>query len=142
MTDGNEFRAYLDQYSSAHSVNDSLANNASLYVDVPPPPPPKIERAATGLAPMERIALEGKAYRGLASGSKPWWVMVTGWVMFGLPCLAVVISLSLSGSGVEMVGAIAICAISLGIMYRGTRAKLEYQKTIHQRRFRYRNRFD
>ncbi|MEM6453322.1 MAG: hypothetical protein AAF703_23790 [Cyanobacteria bacterium P01_D01_bin.105] len=132
MTDDNEFHAYLD--SSAHSLNDSLANNAKLYVDVPPPPPQKIERAATGLAPMERIALEGKAYRGLASGSKPWWVMVTGWVMFGLPCLAVVIGLALSGGGVEMVGAIAICLVFFWIMYRGTRAKLKQQ----QRRDKYR----
>lgn len=131
MTDQNDYQSYLQ---------DSSAQPPKLFTEEPPPLPPIIAKAPTGFAPMERIALEGKAYRGLASGSQPWWVIITGWVMFGLPCLAVVIGLGAAGGlGVEVVGAIAICGFFFSIMYRGTRAKLKQQQIKQQRRDKYQN---
>ena len=137
MTDNDDFRAYLDEAS-----DEASAQHDRIYVDVPPLPPTNIERAASGLSPMERIALEGRAYRGLASGAQPWWIIIAGWIIFGLPCLMLAVALGSSGSGVAVVWAIAFYAIVIWIMCRGTSAKLEQQKKQQQRKAKYRSGMD
>jgi len=130
MTNQNEFQAYLQ---------DSSAQPKRFFTEEPSPLPPPIQKASNGLAPMERIALEGQAYRGLASGSQPWWVIISGWVIFGMPCLLVVVAMVSLGGALELLGAIALCLVFLWILYRGTRAKLAQQKAQEQRRQKYRS---
>ena len=144
MTDQNEFSAFLEGAAIPNRSNVPVETaSRPLYVEVPPLPPPKIEKASAGYAPMERIALEGQAYRGLASGSQPWWVIITGWVIFGVPCVSVLVvtaSLFSLGGGMAvlaMLGAIALCTVYLWIMYRGTKAKLAHQREQQQRRAKY-----
>ena len=134
ITKNNEFQRYLDSPSES-----SFRGSEETYVEVPSPLPPKIEKAASGYAPMDRIALQGQAYRGLASGSQPWWVIIAGWIVFGLPCLSIVVVMATTGGWVAYLGAIALCAIFLWIMYRGTKAKLARQKEQHQRKAKYRS---
>jgi len=124
MTDHNEFQAFL---------GDSPVQNGSTFTEVPPPLPPKIEKAPLGYDPMERIALDGRAYRGLASGHSPWWVMVLGWIIFGLPLLMTAVFAVTTGAPV-LAGAAVMPAIFLWIMWRGTQAKLALKKEHEQKR--------
>lgn len=41
------------------------------------------EQLPSGNDPMGRVYLEGRLYRGLAGGRIPWWVLISGWVIFG-----------------------------------------------------------
>lgn len=127
MTEQNEFQ----QFFTGTSIQPQR-----LFVEEPPPPPPPIEQAHSGFAPMDRIALEGQAYRGLASGGQPWWILISGWIIFGLPCLAVGISAVVLGEW-GMLVAIAPITIMLWILWRGTQAKLAAQKEQIQRRAKY-----
>lgn len=86
---------------------------------------------------MERIELEGKAYRGLASGAQPWWVIISGWIMFGLPSIGIGIW-AIAAADAALWGTAVIGIIILWILYRGTRAKLAAQKAIIQRQAKYR----
>lgn len=80
------------------------------------------ERIPSGYNPMEEIELRGRAFRGLAGGRIPWWVLISGWIIFGSFALvsfyAVVTSLSLAA-----LIPLAIATIPLLILWRGTTAK-------------------
>ena len=129
MTDSDEFQAYLQ---------DSSPQPKRLFTEEPSSlPPPPIQKAPTGLAPMGRIELEGRAYRGLASGNQPWWVLIAGWTLAGLCCLVVLLSVGAVGGQFEMLGVIAFCSVLVWIMYRGTCAKLERQEEQRQQREKY-----
>ncbi len=127
MTSPNEFQDYLGGNSSTASP---------LFVEIPPPLPPVIEKTPTGFSPMERIELEGQAYRGLASGHIPWWVMISGWVIFGLPCVAALIMAVVMGE-LGILGVVAPFIVIFWIMWRGTQAKLAYDKEQAQRKAKY-----
>lgn len=128
MTERNEFQPFFE---------DSSAQNCPIFIEVPPPLPPTIEKAPLGYDPMERIALEGRAYRSLASGHQPWWVMVLGWLIFGLPLVMVAVFAVAAGDPIVL-GAAVMPAIFLLIMWRGTQAKRSQQREREQRRAKYR----
>ncbi|PSB05162.1 hypothetical protein [Merismopedia glauca] len=41
------------------------------------------DRVPNGYDPMGQVYLEGRAYRGFGGGSTPWWVIISGWMIFG-----------------------------------------------------------
>ncbi|MGD1863526.1 MAG: hypothetical protein ACFB0D_03120 [Phormidesmis sp.] len=94
------------------------------FTEVPPSPPPAIEKAPSGLAPMSRIELEGRAYRGLASGGMPWWVLIAGAVVLMVPSVAMVI---VAGDPLLLLALVPM-VLPMMIVWRGVSAKLAAQK--------------
>jgi hypothetical protein len=84
---------------------------------------PEPERIPSGYDPMGQIQLEGRAYRSLAGGRIPWWVLITGWTIFGsiasLFIFAIISSFSLTA-----LFPLVIAIIPLLILWKGTVAKL------------------
>lgn len=85
------------------------------------------ERIPSGYNSMEEIELRGRAFRGLAGGRIPWWVLISGWIIFGSFALVsfyvVVTSLSLAA-----LIPLAIATTPLLILWRGTTAKRLFLK--------------
>ncbi|MEO0771162.1 MAG: hypothetical protein AAFY72_17360 [Cyanobacteria bacterium J06649_4] len=99
--------------------------NSPLFTEIPPPLPEPIEKAPAGLAPMSRIELDGRAYRGLASGNIPWWVLISGAVVFVLPTLGVIVAAA--DLGLVLV-TLPILVVPAAIVWRGVSAKLAAKK--------------
>ncbi len=139
MNEHDEFRVYLEGASVGSATEGSVESQPiasdQLYIEVPPPLPPTISKAPTGLAPMERIALEGQAYRGLSSGRSPWWVIIGGWVFLGLPGLVFAFFAVISGDLVLLL-ALGFPVVLFVILWRGTQAKLAAQRENRQRQAR------
>lgn len=105
---------------------------------------PYQERIPSGYEPMGEIYLRGRAFRGLAGGRIPWWVLISGWIFFGGLALLIVISAILPALTSASFSALLpliilaipliILAIPLIIMWRGTTAKLSIQKQKSRRR--------
>lgn len=111
---------------------DAEATNRQRFTEVPPPPPLVIERVPSGLAPMSRIELEGRAYRGLASGSIPWWVLITGVAVFFVPSLVMVV---VAGEPLLLL-AFVPAILPMVIIGRGIRAKLVAKREREERLLR------
>ena len=113
---------------------DQELDNDRLVVEVPADPMPLYQpKIPSGLDPMERIYMDGMMYRGLAGGRVPWWVLISGWVIFGgfaLPFLITAIaSASLAALPTLLVGIILLI-----ILWRGTTAKLSIRKRRRRKR--------
>ncbi len=99
-----------------------------LFVEVPAEQkPPHQERIPSGYDPMGEIYLRGRAYRSLSGGTIPWWVLISGWLVFGLPALLVLIA-AIASLSLAILPALAVAAIPLLILGRGTLAKLSSTK--------------
>jgi hypothetical protein len=99
-----------------------------LFVEVPAEQkPPYQERIPSGYDPMGEIYLRGRAYRSLSGGTIPWWVLISGWLVFGLPALLVLIA-AIASLSLAILPALAVAAIPLLILGRGTLAKLSRTK--------------
>lgn len=91
---------------------------------------PHQEKIPSGYDPMSEIELRGRAYRGLSGGRTPWWVLITGWFIFGIIFFGVLIptiTVMVSGDWIILIGvlpALIIVSAFLVIMWRGTSAKL------------------
>lgn len=95
----------------------------NLSIEIPAEPAPVLpERIASGYEPMGEIQLRGQAFRGLAGGRTPWWVLITGWLMFGF-IAAVMLHLAITASSFTAWMVLAIALIPLFILVRGTIAK-------------------
>ncbi|MEG4029032.1 MULTISPECIES: hypothetical protein [unclassified Microcoleus] len=94
---------------------------------------PYQERIPSGYEPMGEIYLRGRAFRGLAGGRIPWWVLISGWIFFGGLALLIMISAIASASFPALPGLI-IVAIPLIILWRGTTAKFSIKKHKSRRR--------
>lgn len=90
-------------------------------------------RIPSGYDPMGEIELRGRVFSGLASGRVRWWVLITGWIIFGSFAL-VMISVAITSSLVVGLIYLAIAAIPIIVLFRGTIAKLSRRN----RRNRYR----
>ncbi|MEL6779197.1 MAG: hypothetical protein AAFO06_18260 [Cyanobacteria bacterium J06597_16] len=137
MTEHNEFRAYLENASVGSSNGPSVetaCHSDQLYIDVPPPLPPPIPKVSLGYDPMDRIRLEGQAYRGLASGHQPWWVIVSSWFVLGVPSLSAIALISfMTALTGEFFWLVLLCvpAVLLSIVWRGTYAKFARRHKRH-----------
>lgn len=91
---------------------------------------PHQEKIPLGYDPMSEIQLRGRAYRGLSGGRTSWWVLITGWFIFGIIFFGVLIpaiATLISGSWIVLVSvlpALLLVFVFLVIMWRGTSAKL------------------
>jgi hypothetical protein len=94
---------------------------------------PKLEKIPSGYDPMGRIYLEGIANRNLAGGRIPWWVLISGWILYGgyaLCGFVLAITLAFSEgwfilvSGDLFVLMLVMVMLPLLILWRGTIAKL------------------
>ncbi|MCJ8279030.1 MAG: hypothetical protein MJK14_03565 [Rivularia sp. ALOHA_DT_140] len=100
---------------------------------------PHQERIPSGYDPMSEIELRGRAYRGLSGGRTPWWVLITGWFIFGIIFFGVfipTITTMVSGDWIILISilpALLIAVVFLVIMWRGTSAKLS-DRNNHNRR--------
>lgn len=124
MNEPNDFQQFL---------TDPDAPPRKQFTEVPPPLPPTIDPMPTGLAPMSRIELEGRSYRGFASGEVPWWVLISGAVVFIVPglCMAIV-----AGGIWSILIVLPILSLPIAIVWRGIHAKLVAQKEKQQRQAR------
>jgi hypothetical protein len=105
-----------------------------IYIEIPTySNSPYHEKVPSGYDPMGEIYLRGRAYRGLAGGRIPWWVLISGWVVFGGLALLVLIS-AIASASFEMLPALIIVCIPLLILLRGTLAKRSLKKQRHRRR--------
>jgi hypothetical protein len=82
---------------------------------------------------MSEIYLRGRAFRGLAGGRIPWWVIISGWIFFGSLALLILIS-AITSAGFGALPILIVVAIPLIIVWRGTVAKLSIEKLKNKRR--------
>ena len=100
------------------------------FTEVPPSPPPiVVSKASSGYTPMSQIELAGQAYRGVTSGTLPWWMLILATLVFVGPGLGVTL---VSGSFIALLTAI----LPLTLILRGVHAKLIAQKQKERRRSR------
>ena len=105
-----------------------------IIVEVPiNPKSPYEERVPSGYAPMSEIYLRGRAFRGLAGGRIPWWVLISGWIFFGSLALLILIS-AITSAGFGALPVLVFVTIPIIILWRGTIAKLSVDKLKNKRR--------
>jgi len=108
--------------------DDDQMNNDELFIEVPPDQTPRYqERLPSGYDPMGEIYLRGRAFRSLSGGTIPWWVLLSGWFLFGGLALLILIDAILSQSLGSLI-VLGFFSIFLLILWRGTAAKLSSQK--------------
>ncbi|QYO64800.1 hypothetical protein [Leptolyngbya sp. 7M] len=99
-----------------------------LSIEIPADPMPvSIDPVPRGFDPMGEIHLRGRAYRGLAGGQVPWWVLLTGWFLFGGFAL-VQLTIALTTSSFIAWILLALAAVFLLILWRGTAAKMSTRR--------------
>jgi len=116
---------------------DDGLDSEKIVVEVPADPkPPYQERIPSGYDPMGEIYLRGRASRNLAEGRVPWWVLISGWIIFGFGglVLSILISAITSAAFELLLLALLMVSIPLIILWRGTTAKLSIEKQKSRRR--------
>jgi hypothetical protein len=99
-----------------------------LFVEVPAEQKsPYQERIPSGYDPMGEIYLRGRAYRNLSGGTIPWWVLISGWLIFGSPVLLILIA-AITSQSLDLLLPLVFAAIPLLILWRGTLSKLSRTK--------------
>ncbi len=110
---------------------DSLKQD-KIFVEVPPEQnSPYDDKIPSGYDPMGEVYLRGRAFRGMSGGRTPWWVLITGWIIFGGLAL-VIISTAIASQSFALIFPLAFVSIFILILIRGTAAKLSLNK--HRRR--------
>ena len=101
-------------------------------VDIPVSPHThSYDRIPSGYDPMGEIELRGRSYRSLASGRMPIWVLIGGWIFFGIP--AFILSILVLMTGQLMALPVFLMAnIVPWVLWRGTRAHFRKQKKRHR----------
>lgn len=125
MSKNNDYKQFL---------HDDELDSEQIVVEVPADPkPPYQERIPSGYDPMGEIYLRGRAFRSLAGGRIPWWVLISGWIIFGGLALLILIP-AITSAAFELLPALVIVFIPLIILWRGTVAKLSIEKHKNNRR--------
>jgi hypothetical protein len=94
---------------------------------------PKPDRLPSGFDPIQSIGLEGRAFRGLAGGRIPWWVLITGWIIFGSFAL-LTLSLAITSGVISSLLILFINGIPIVILWRGTAAKFTVDRHKNKRK--------
>jgi hypothetical protein len=113
----------------------------NLAIEVPAEETPMgYDRIPSGYEPMGEIQLRGRVFSRLAGGQVAWWVLITGWIIFGSLALGLAyIAIALSSWTAWLF--LAIAAIPLLLLGRGTKAKLsDKRRSRRSRRSRHRRR--
>lgn len=118
MSKNNEHQRFLPKDNSDDPI----------IIEVPADPkPPYQERIPSGYDPMGEIYLRGRAYRGLARGRIPWWVLISGWIMFGSMFLMFLISMVIAAAW-GLIPILIFISLPIMILWRGTASKLAARK--------------
>jgi len=113
---------------------DDKLDSERIVVEVPAAPkPPYQEKIPSGYDPMGEIYLRGRAFRGLSGGRIPWWVLISGWIIFGGLALLILIT-AIASAAFELLLALISISIFLIILWRGTIAKLSIKKYKSRKR--------
>jgi hypothetical protein len=105
-----------------------------LFVEIPAETKsPYPEKVPSGYDPIQSIKLEGRAFSGLAGGRIPWWVLITGWVIFGSLAL-LSLGLAIPSGFLASLPLLFINGIPIAILWRGTTAKLSGARNQKKRR--------
>jgi hypothetical protein len=108
--------------------NEDSSNPDKIFVEIPPEHNyPYHQKIPSGYDPMGEIYLRGRAFRGMSGGRAPWWVLITGWIIFGGFGL-MLISLAIASSSFAPIFPLAFVSIFIVILVRGTAAKLSLSK--------------
>lgn len=111
--------------------NEKLEED-QIFVEVPTDQlSPYHERIPSGYDPMGEIYLRGRAFSSLSGGRIPWWVLISGWLIFGGSALLILIAAITSQSLTGLLP-LAFAVIPVLILWRGTLSKLS--STQHRRR--------
>jgi hypothetical protein len=95
-----------------------------IYIEVPPTSHyPYPERIPSASDPMGSIYVRGRALRTLGGGNVRWWVLISGWLMFGTIFLSVA-SIALFSPSYILILPLVITALPLFPLWRGTAKKL------------------
>jgi hypothetical protein len=95
-----------------------------IFIEVPSTPHyPYPERIPSASDPMGSIYIRGRALRTLGGGNVRWWVLISGWLIFGTIFLTCAWTLLFS-SFYPLIFPLAITAIPLFPLWRGTAKKL------------------
>ncbi len=120
MSENDKYKQFLP--------HDKLAASKRIFAEGPAKtPPPHQEKIPSGFDPMGEIYLRGRAFRGLAGGGPPWWVLITGWLLFGSAAL-MILTLAITTLAFELLPILIIVLIFILILWRGTVAKLSTKK--------------
>ncbi|QSJ17467.1 hypothetical protein JYQ62_00815 [Nostoc sp. UHCC 0702] len=107
---------------------DENLGNDKLYIEIPAEQqPPYQERIPSGYDPMQEIYLRGRAFRSLSGGRIPWWVLISGWLIFGGLALLMLIT-AIASQSFTLLLPLAFASIPVLILWRGTLAKLSTTK--------------
>ena len=95
-----------------------------IFIEVPSTPHyPYPERIPSASDPMGEIQIRGRALRTLGGGNVRWWVLISGWLMFGAIFLATA-SIAIFAQSYMLIFPLAITAIPLFPLWRGTAKKI------------------
>jgi hypothetical protein len=95
-----------------------------IFIEVPSTPHyPYPERIPSAADPMGEIHIRGRALRTLGSGNVRWWVLISGWLMFGTIFL-ITAAIAIGSLSYVLIFPLAITAIPLFPLWRGTMVKL------------------
>jgi len=111
MPDPNEFNDYLPEQKPEEYSIEIPADQSPLNLD----------RVPSGQDILGRIEQRGMAYSRLSRGLAPWWVLISGWVVFGGLALGL-LKMALGGNIVSWV-LLAMVVLPLIILAQGTLAK-------------------
>jgi hypothetical protein len=118
----NDDRGKNDGYGKF--FRDEKPDEDRLFVEVPAEQKsPYQEQIPSGYDPMGEIYLRGRTYSTLAGGRIRWWVLISGWIVFGSIALLILTVAIVSGSFALLLP-LALAIIPVLIVLRGTLAKL------------------
>jgi hypothetical protein len=121
---------YFKRDDARHPLHsDRNPEPEKFVVEIPPEKPPTYqEKLPSGFDPMGEIYLRGHAYRGLAGGTQPWWVIISGWFIFG-GIAFMIIGAAISSLSPMLIIPFLFALIPVIILWRGTTAKLANRKS-------------
>ena len=125
MRDNDERDPYLPHRKSD---KDRLIVEIPLESKMPYP-----DRLPSGFDPIQSIGLEGRAFRGVAGGRIPWWILITGWIIFGGFAL-LTLSLAIPSGVLSSLPLLFINSIPIVILWRGTAAKFKVNRYKNKRK--------
>lgn len=119
MNNKDEFNKYLP---------DENVEPDKLSIEIPAEQRLMPEKTPSGFDPMGEIQLRGHAYRGLSGGDTAWWILISGWFVFG--CIfAVLLHAAINSTSLTVWIFLIVMAIPLIILGRGTIAKMSRRGT-------------
>jgi hypothetical protein len=107
---------------------DSNFSSDKIRVEIPANQEPMYhQRIPSAYDPIGNIYVEGRAMRTMSSGTMPWWVLFSGWVLFG-GLFFVLLGVAISSLSLALIPSLIISGVPVLVVLRGTLAKLSTRK--------------